>query len=69
MILQVGLDPDGNFVNGRVIPVALDPNGVPYLDDYFQSVILVRKLTRQDFPQTPLVIDDMDYILRDSFTQ
>ncbi|MEM8545410.1 MAG: CapA family protein [Cyanobacteria bacterium P01_H01_bin.119] len=69
MILQVGLDPDGNFVNGRVIPVALDPNGVPYLDDYFQSVILVRKLTRQDFPQTPLVIDDMGYILRDSFTQ
>ena len=69
MILQVGLDPEGNFVSGRVIPVALDDNGVPYLDDYFQSVILVRNLTQADFPQTPIVIDDMGYILRDTFTQ
>ncbi|MEO0489235.1 MAG: CapA family protein, partial [Cyanobacteria bacterium J06659_2] len=68
MILQAGLDPEGNFVSGRVIPVALDPNGVPYLDDYFQSVILVRNLTQSNFPQTPLIIDDMGYILHDSFT-
>jgi hypothetical protein len=62
MILQIGLDAQGNFVHGRIIPVALDPNGMPYLDDYFRSVIWVRNLTQQDFPDTPLMIDDEGYI-------
>jgi hypothetical protein len=47
-----------------VIPVALDKNGVPYIDNAFASVTLVRQLTRQDFPETPLTIDEMGYILR-----
>jgi len=64
LILQIHLDAAGNFVSGRVIPVALDPNGVPYIDNFFQSVTLVRQLTRQDFPNTALEIDEMGYILR-----
>jgi len=64
MILQVDLDEAGDFLKGRVIPVALDQNGVPYIDNAFASVTLVRQLTRQDFPETPLTIDEMGYILR-----
>jgi hypothetical protein len=64
LILQVELNPEGDFLRGRVIPVALDPNGVPYVDDFFESVTLVRQLTAQDFPETPLEIDQMGYILR-----
>ncbi|RZM76163.1 hypothetical protein DYY88_19635 [Leptolyngbya iicbica LK] len=64
MILQVDLDETGNFLKGRVIPVALDNNGVPYIDNAFASVTLVRQLTRQDFPETPLTIDEMGYILK-----
>jgi poly-gamma-glutamate capsule biosynthesis protein CapA/YwtB (metallophosphatase superfamily)/cytochrome c-type biogenesis protein CcmH/NrfF len=64
LILQTRLNADGDFVSGRIIPVALDPNGVPYLDDYFQSVVLLRNYTRRDFPQTPLEIDDMGYVWR-----
>ncbi len=64
MILQVDLDEAGNFLTGRVIPVALDKNGVPYIDNGFASVTLMRQLTRQDFPDTPLKIDEMGYILR-----
>lgn len=62
LILQADLDTEGNFVGGRIIPVALDKNGVPYLDDYFGSVVLVRQFTQRDFPDTPLEIDDMGYI-------
>ncbi len=62
LILQTDLDAQGNFVGGRIIPVALDKNGVPYLDDHFGGVSLVRQLTRQDFPDTPLEIDDLGYI-------
>lgn len=64
LILQVELNPEGDFLRGRVIPVALDPNGVPYIDNFFESVTLVRQLTAQDFPNTPLQIDQMGYILR-----
>jgi len=64
MVLQVELDSKGEFISGRVLPVALDRYGIPYLDDYFQSVILVRNLTRSDFPTTPITIDDMGYIVR-----
>ena len=64
LILQVDLNSKGEFLKGRVIPVALDPNGVPYMDDFFCSVTLVRQLTVQDFPATPLVIDQMGYILK-----
>lgn len=64
MILQVSMDGDGQFLTGRIIPAALDSNGVPYLDNHFGSVILVRNATRRDFPETPLVIDDLGNILR-----
>lgn len=62
LILQTDLDAQGNFVSGRIIPVALDRNGVPYLDDYFGGVVLVRQFTQRDFPDTPLAIDDLGYI-------
>lgn len=64
LILQVDLNETGDFVHGRVIPVALDPNGVPYIDNFFESVTLVRQLTMQDFPNTPLEIDQVGYILK-----
>ncbi|MGP1383226.1 MAG: CapA family protein [Thainema sp.] len=64
MILQFQLDKQGDFQMGRIIPIALDDSGIPYLDDYFQTVNLVRTLTQSDFPQTPLVIDDQGYIRR-----
>lgn len=62
LILQTNLDAQGNFVSGRIIPVALDRNGVPYLDDHFGGVVLVRQFTQRDFPDTPLEIDDLGYI-------
>ncbi|MEP0904570.1 CapA family protein [Leptolyngbya subtilissima ST-M1] len=62
LILQTDLDAQGNFVSGRIVPVALDRNGVPYLDDHFGGVVLVRQFTQRDFPDTPLEIDDLGYI-------
>lgn len=64
LILNVQMDAEGNFVGGRVIPVALDKDGIPHLDDFFQSVVLIRNLIKSDFPQSPITLDDMGYILR-----
>jgi poly-gamma-glutamate synthesis protein (capsule biosynthesis protein) len=58
MILQADLNDEGKFVGGKVIPVLLDANGVPYVDDTFRSVSFVRNLIESDFPVTPLLIED-----------
>ncbi|WNZ22375.1 CapA family protein [Leptolyngbya sp. NK1-12] len=63
LILQAQMDANGDFIGGRIIPVALNGHGIPKLDDFFQSVVLIRNLTLTDFPQTPLRIDDMGYLL------
>lgn len=64
LILTTQLTAEGDFVGGRIIPVALNSDGAPRLDDYFRSVVLIRNLIKQDFPDTPLAIDDMGNILR-----
>ncbi len=63
LILTVQMNAEGDFLGGRILPVALDGNGIPKLDDYFKSVVLIRNLTQRDFPETPLTIDDMGYLL------
>ena len=62
LILQVELNDTGDFLGGRIIPVALDDNGVPYIDNFFESVTLIRQLTAHDFPNTGLTIDQMGYL-------
>lgn len=64
MILQVGLKEDGSFYNGSITPVLLDGDGLPYLDNSFKTVSLLRKLMEKNFPNTPLAIDGDGHILR-----
>lgn len=56
LILEAELDSAGKFVGGKVIPVKLDGNGIPHLDNNFATVKLIRNLTQSDFPKTPLTI-------------
>lgn len=64
LILQAQLDAEGSFVSGKIIPVRLDAQGVPYVDDYFQSVSLIRNLIETDFPVTPLLINNDGQIVK-----
>lgn len=64
LILQVGLKEDGSFYNGSVIPVLLDRDGLPYLDNSFKTVALLRQLMKNNFPNTPLAIDGDGHIVR-----
>ncbi len=56
LILEAELDATGKFVGGKVIPVRLNNDGIPQLDNNFASVQLIKKLTQADFPKTPLSI-------------
>ena len=58
LILDAKLNPQGDFVSGKIIPVHLNGEGIPQPDNQFRSVQLIRNLTQKDFPNTPLTIDN-----------
>ncbi len=64
LVLEVELNNQGNFVAGRILPVILNRQGIPYPDWQGRSIKLIRQLTKSDFPKTPLIIDNKGRILR-----
>lgn len=58
LILEVKVDQKGNFMNGKIIPVHIRRPGIPYPDNQPRSIELIRNLTKADFPNTPLKIDE-----------
>jgi poly-gamma-glutamate capsule biosynthesis protein CapA/YwtB (metallophosphatase superfamily) len=64
LILDVKMTPQGDFVSGKIIPVQLDGRGIPSVDNNFRSVGLIGSLTKSDFPNTGLTIDDKGQILK-----
>ena len=66
LILDVKMNPKGDFVSGKIIPVQLNSRGIPFVDGDFRSVGLMRSLTKSDFPKTNLKIDDKGQILKKS---
>ncbi|MEG4441248.1 CapA family protein [Microcoleus sp. AT9_B5] len=62
LILDVKMTPQGDFVSGKIIPVQLDGRGVPSVDNNFRTVGLIDRLTKSDFPNSGLKIDDKGII-------
>lgn len=63
LVLEVELNNQGDFVSGKIIPVHLNPEGIPYPDRQGRSIRLIRQLTKSDFPKTRLSIDNKGRIL------
>ncbi len=57
LVLEVRLNSQGDFLSGKIHPVRLKVNGIPYPDPEGKSISLIRYLTQSDFPNTPLEID------------
>jgi poly-gamma-glutamate capsule biosynthesis protein CapA/YwtB (metallophosphatase superfamily) len=57
MILEVKLNRAGNLVSSKIIPVRMDRQGIPHIDQSFQTVKLMRSLNNQAFPQNPVKIN------------
>ena len=58
LVLEVQLDQQGNFISGKIHPLQLTGEGVPQPDPKGKTICLMRSLTRQDFPTTPLSIQE-----------
>lgn len=63
LVLEVELNNKGDFVSGKIIPIYLKRPGIPYPDRQGRSIKLIRQLTQQDFPKTPLIINNDGQIL------
>ncbi|MGB3654294.1 MAG: CapA family protein [Rivularia sp. (in: cyanobacteria)] len=57
MILEVQMSPQGSVENAKIIPVRMDRQGIPYIDQNFNTVQLVRYLNKSDFPDSPVKIN------------
>ena len=57
LVLEADLDPVGNFTGGKIIPIHINSKGIPYMDRKSRSVGLIRQLTQNNFPNTPLKIE------------
>ncbi len=57
MILEVKISPEGSLEKAKIIPVRMNKQGIPYIDQNFNTVQLVRYLNQYDFPQSTLEIN------------
>ncbi|MBD6618170.1 CapA family protein [Komarekiella sp. 'clone 1'] len=63
MILEVKLNSAGDLVSSKIIPIRMDRQGIPHIDQLFQTVKLMRYLNNQAFPNNPVKITNKEEIL------
>ena len=63
MILEVKLNQWGNLIGGKIIPVHMSGRGIPYIDQSFRTVGLLRYLNRKAFPDKQLNINRLGEIV------
>jgi poly-gamma-glutamate capsule biosynthesis protein CapA/YwtB (metallophosphatase superfamily) len=63
MILEVKMNSEGQLVSSKIIPVHLSRNGIPFIDQRFRTVGLLRNLINSDFPDKPIKINSEGEIL------
>ncbi|MCT7983583.1 CapA family protein [Laspinema sp. A4] len=64
LILEAKIDIEGNFIEGQIIPIHLDSQGIPSYDSQNRTVKLMQNLTQSDFPETPLSIESDGKIVK-----
>ena len=61
-IVKVNVDHTGTFLDGRIISAIQTGLGVPVLDNKHRAARLMRSLTKEDFQEAEIVIDDSGVI-------
>ncbi len=63
-VLQVTLDSTGVFLNGRIISAIQKTLQFPEIDSLNRAAKLIQRLSLEDFPDSPLIINDDGTIIR-----
>ena len=64
LVLELDVNPRGDFVSGKILPVHLNSKGIPYPDKLGRSIKLIKELTQKDFPKTMLEINSKGEITK-----
>ncbi len=57
-ILKLYVDKQGNFLRGEIIPIKQIKRGIPVFDESYEVISKIRNLTKNDFPESGIEIDD-----------
>ena len=63
MILEVQMSPKGSVEKAKIVPVRMNRQGIPYIDQNFKTVQLVRYLNKADFPNSTVKINHKGELL------
>lgn len=63
-ILKVYIDKSGDFIRGRIFPAVQIKRGIPVMDQDFNAVKFIKKISEKDFPLSQLVYYDDGKIIR-----
>jgi poly-gamma-glutamate capsule biosynthesis protein CapA/YwtB (metallophosphatase superfamily) len=66
MILEVKMSPEGSLEKAKIIPVRMNRQGIPSIDQNFKTVQLVRYLNKHDFPDSSLEINQKGELVVDN---
>lgn len=67
-IVKVNMKKDGEFLNGRIIPIKQVGSGMPIIDNEKSAIFKIKELTHIDIPESKIVIDDngiINYLKQD----
>ena len=63
MILEVKVNLQGDLISSKIIPMYLDRQGIPHVDDDFRTVRLMRNLINSDFAGSPISINQQGEVV------
>lgn len=61
-IVKIRTDAEGKFIDGQLIPIYQPGAGGPRFDPKGRAISVIRELTKKDFPESNLLIDDSGFI-------
>ena len=61
-IVKIQTNAEGKFLQGQLIPIYQPGAGGPKIDPKKRAVSVIRELTKKDFPESNLLIDDSGFI-------
>ncbi len=61
-IVKIETSSEGKFLQGRLIPIYQPGAGGPKIDSKKRAISRIRELTKKDFPESNLLIDDSGFI-------
>ena len=61
-LLEINIDKEGNFLNGQIHSFYQSYSLGPELDSKKRAMQSIKKLTEEDFPENPIIIDDKGII-------